>query len=264
MIANRLRCSSCYLLSRTFTFNKKLSIKKPMLFRLCYSQSLKSFVKHLYPKISNNIYLKYSSQTQILVKPLKSQVHDNTEKGKLFFETENEFFHDVLKSKERYKKCMFFSDNNYFEQAEFDINEQEFNDIVNKEDWSCVTVENIVESFIKATVYSRKHLKLPISDELFKNLCIGLVQVSCKLNDEQLFNSLKSLLLWTPCDAVKADNFLNVWKALDKTCYLRIVQRAWDIDTCLYVMDLWYALKLTRLSEFVYKGQIKLSRKVRR
>lgn len=184
-----------------------------------------------------------------------------TKKGKLFSQKENDFNHSVLERNPAYSRTLLkFSEEEF--KKKYVMSDEEFNNIISRLDWSCVTPNETFESFVKAGVYASRHLNVPLSDSRFKHLSDGFVSKCKHLTDDQLIESLISLSVWPESESVLEENFLKVWKALDAQLLERSTK--WDIEKRLYVIDVWYKLKLTRLSEFVFLVTMKLSRRILR
>lgn len=182
-----------------------------------------------------------------------------TRKGQLFVQRENDFNHSVLENNPAYSRTVFKFNEEEFKKK-YDTSEEEFNNVISRLDWSNVTPDETFKCFIKAGVYVSKHLKVPLSDSRFKHLSDGFVSKCKHLTDDQLIESLISLSVWPESESVLEINFLNVWKTLDAQLLERYIN--WNIEKRLYVIDVWYKLKLTRLSEFVFLVTMRLSRKI--
>lgn len=86
-----------------------------------------------------------------------------------------------------------------------------------------------------------------LKDKRFTQLCSEFGKVASRLKDEQLFASLHFLSTWE-IDSPSERNFSAVWHALDIQCMRRLKQ--WDAKTSLFVADLWFTLKLNRITGY--------------
>uniref|UniRef100_A0A1B6EGB2 RAP domain-containing protein n=1 Tax=Clastoptera arizonana TaxID=38151 RepID=A0A1B6EGB2_9HEMI len=255
MIINRFRFVRNFFFRSPYLFKyeENHSIRS-VLYRLCFTRCVKPNIKNV--KAVSSVCSKFYSQVSL-------NSVEKTDGGKKFIEAENTFFHNVLEVNESYQNTIYKHNIKQLLGTDFNIDEEEFNNIINISDWSRLNTDDVVNNFLKVTVYSSENLNLTLSNDMFNELCLALIKVSNNLNDKQLLRCIQALKLWKPCDSVKSKNFLNLWKALDEMCNLCLVKGLWNHDTCLYVMDLWYALYLTRLSKFVYLGQKRLTRRVK-
>lgn len=218
--------------------------------RLCTLKSkynVEGSVRHIYSTVILN------NDNEVFEEETKSK------KGKMFSQVENDFNHSVLERNPAYSHTVLKFDEQEFKKK-YATSEEDFNNIISRIDWGSVTPDETLMSFIKAGVYTATHLNVPLSDSRFKNLSQGFVSKCKDLTDDQLVESLLSLSVWPQSESVMEENFLHVWKAIDAQLLERYYN--WDINKRLYIIDVWYNLKLTRLSEFVFLVTMRLSRKV--
>lgn len=178
-------------------------------------------------------------------------------KGIKYLQIENDFNHSVLEKNPAYSHTVLKFNKEEFKKN-YDTSEEEFNNIIRRLEWDSVTPDETFKSFIKAGVYASRHLNVPLTDNRFKHLSDGFVSKCKHLTDDQLIESLISLSVWPQPESVIEENFFKVWKALDALLLERY--RPWNHSKRLYVIDVWYNLKLTRLSEFVFLVTMRLSR----
>ncbi|XP_075212398.1 FAST kinase domain-containing protein 5, mitochondrial [Lycorma delicatula] len=192
-------------------------------------------------------------------------VHPNVDedstsnKGKIYFELENEVFHNYFENNQNYSETIHRSNTKI---DGYDVTEEQFKSIIDKDCWTGETVDDYFTSFVKAAKYSSSKNFKPISDPVFKHLCDAFPSMSSYFTDDQLIKSFICLQNWPEAPGVREENFLKVWKSLDSVCVMRITN--WNYKKLLYMMDLWYSLKLTRLSLFVRKSVLKCIQKARR
>lgn len=224
--------------------------------RLCTLKSkynVEGSVRHIYSAvILNNDHEEFDKEEE-------EEVETKSKKGKLFSQVENDFNHSVLERNPAYSNTVLKFDKEEFKKN-YATSEEEFNNIVSRIDWASVTPDETFISFVKAGVYAAERLHVPLSDSRFKHLSEGFVTKCKHLTDDQLIESLLALSVWPPSESVLEENFLKVWKAIDATLLEKYYD--WDINKRLYVIDVWYNLKLTRLSEFVFLVTMRLSRKI--
>uniref|UniRef100_A0A1B6F893 RAP domain-containing protein n=1 Tax=Cuerna arida TaxID=1464854 RepID=A0A1B6F893_9HEMI len=209
-------------------------------------------------------YLCRSFSSTHFISSIKSEIipsdqseNKNENFSKQFVESESELHHQVLENLSAYSGTIFKLDTNFIER--YTITDKEFENIVGVADWKNKSAYNVVVSFISLAVYSSSKLKVTVDDERFDKLVSEFVQKCSQFTEDQLIDSLVAVQFWPLSEHVKTHNYLQIWKALDHVCHDRYLD--WTVDKMLFMMDLWYNIKLIRLSSFVYKGLNKISRK---
>lgn len=244
-------------------------------FQLCYSCEKRLFTGVSYPLALNlgketrrlcsqSFVMKYKvfdetcKQFSTLAQSdVMEEQTSSTKAGKRFFEWENEHFHSYLENNKNY--CETIHKNNT--TIDIDVTEEEIKRILDKDCWIKEDVQVYYESFVKAAKYSTKS-SLCISDPVFKKLCDAFQSKCNYFSDDQLVNIFVCLQNWPGSPNVRDENFLKVWKMLDSVCLLR--RMSWNYKRTLYMIDLWYSLKLTRLSLFVRKSIFRCIDKAKR
>lgn len=99
-----------------------------------------------------------------------------------------------------------------------------------------------------------------ISNERYRDFVQKYCDLTHKLTDSQLKESLWVLSLLPQEENVRAPNFIELWNNLDIECCRRIEK--WKTDELLLICDAWYRLNLARICDFVWEALCKLGRKV--
>lgn len=202
-------------------------------------------------KILRSLTVKSSQEVVVVDQQIE------TVKGKRFIETESIIHHKVLEESTVYANTILKEDINFTHR--YRISHEEFKDLVSKTNWSNESPYHIVTAFVSFGIYSANNLKLTIDEGMFDELTTNFVSKCSEFTDEQLIDCMVAVKIWPQSRHVKENNYLKIWKALDYVCLERYLD--WTVDKTLYMMDLWYHMHLIRLSNFVYKGLNKLSRK---
>lgn len=188
--------------------------------------------------------------------PLVDQ-QSETVKGRKYPESESVHHHKVLEESDVYANTLFKQDSNFIER--YKLSHEEFKDLINIKDWDSKTPHQIATAFVSFGIYSNSYLKLTMDDEKFDGLTMAFVNKCSQFTDDQLIDCMTAVQIWPESNHVKEKNYLKIWKSLDNVCLQKFLD--WTVDKILYMMDLWYHMKLARLSGFVYKGLNKVSRK---
>lgn len=204
----------------------------------------------------------YSSAPGI---PLSSSSHDDETdeeqdlKGAIFSEKEAPFHHKVLEDSSAYSSTIFKSNTNFTDR--YSLSEEEFSNLLSTSDWESKTPSQIAVAFVSCGLCSANYLNVSMDDHRFDKL-VDAFESKCtcsSFTDDEVMDCLIAIKYWPQSDHVKAENFLRVWKALDNFCFGRMMD--WSHDKILFVMDLWYQIRLLRLSNFTYHGLKKISRR---
>ncbi|XP_069675089.1 FAST kinase domain-containing protein 5, mitochondrial isoform X1 [Periplaneta americana] len=168
--------------------------------------------------------------------------------------SENEFAYLVLKRNPAYANTLAPT----ISSSELEnVSEDEFCDLVKKE-WAIQSAENVLLGFKKLSFYSDKQ-RQSLSDEKYNALSEALVSKCSLLNDDDLISVLGCLRKWSIQNSAKAKNYVELWNAIDKQCYVRMEK--WDRNKLLFVADHWHLLYLGRISDFMWHCTTRLSRK---
>ncbi|RZF38010.1 hypothetical protein LSTR_LSTR006409 [Laodelphax striatellus] len=189
------------------------------------------------PAISN-LFKAYFSSTS---------TDDNQSSSKLFQEIENESFHEYMSNNDNYKNTI----HQYGKKTDELISKDEFERIIAVEKWDDKSVDEFYSSFVKVANYASNVLHEPISNSKYTALSLGLKNHCERFRLEQLIGILECLRFWPETQGTKAPNFKLAIQSLDHACMFR--RQEWDTDTALKIIDLWFGLRLMKLSTFVKK-----------
>lgn len=192
----------------------------------------------------NQVYRKLS----VAIEPDISSSQTTNGKGKIHTELENDVFHDYMENNPNYCETVHKSN----AELDYSVSDEEFSNIVKRESWTEETADNYFMCFAKVACYCHSKSLQSIADPTFSSLCAAFPFKCIHFSDEQLIKCFVCLKNWPEAPGVKDKNFLTVWKALDGACVMK--RSDWNLKTTLYMIDLWYSLKLTRLSEFVMRA----------
>lgn len=189
--------------------------------------------------------------------PFQDGNEEQGSKGKVFTENESTFHHQVLEKSSSYSSTIFKSSPDFSDK--YMLSEEEFGNLLSTSDWDSKSPYHIAVAFVSFGVCSSHYLNVSIDDHRFNKLVDAFENKCSSFTDDQVMDCLIAIQSWPQSDHVKAGNFLKVWKALDKLCHGRLFD--WSHDKILFVMDLWYKIRLIRLNNFTYHGLNKISRR---
>jgi hypothetical protein len=136
------------------------------------------------------------------------------------------------------------------------VNDKEFHLLVTQESKE-KSVYEVCDDFLKVSMYAMGR-DFDLTDPMFDVLRNQLVAMLPQVTDYQLMSIMRMIPLWNMKNA-KDPVFYKLWSALDKQCIERY--KKWSLDKLLLCMDHWYIMRLSRMSNFVWLGVKKLSRK---
>lgn len=177
--------------------------------------------------------------------------------GKIFKENEAEFHHKIMEDCPSYSSTIFKQDPQFTKK--YQLKDNEFCDLVDGKNWKDKPASTLAMAFASLGVYSNLVSQMTLEDERLDLFVCAFLKKCPLFSDEELMDCLIALQHWAPANSVRDEQFLNVWKALDQVCHNRYID--WSHDKVLYVVDLWYQIRLTRLSIFVFKALKKISNK---
>lgn len=196
--------------------------------------------------------------TSLDVEPSDDNVLESIPGGKIFRENEAEFHHKIMEDCSSYSSTIFKHDAQF--TAKYQLNDVEFCDLVESKNWENKSATTLAETFVSLGVYSNSVSHMTLEDERLDHFIGAFLQKCSLFSDDELMDCLVALQQWAQSSkSVREEQFLKVWKALDQVCHERYID--WSHDKILYVVDLWYQVKLARLSIFVYKALKKISNK---
>lgn len=217
-------------------------------------------------KLQSNQIVAFSSYVSYKSEPgtsFSSSPHDDEtqedpyEKGIIFSQREAPFHHNVLEESSAYSSTIFKSDPNFSDR--YILSEEEFSNLLSTSDWESKSPSHIAAAFASCGLCSANYLNVSMDDHRFDKLVDAFESKCLSFTDDEMMDCLIAIKFWPKSDNVKAENFLRVWKALDNLCFERILD--WSHDKILFVMDLWYQIRLIRLCNFSYHGIKKISRR---
>lgn len=200
----------------------------------------------------------YSKPKKVLESIDDQEIGGTKSRPKQYIEYEAGYHHNVMENSSAYCNTVYKTDPRFMEI--YRLSDVEFKELTTgRRDWMSESPHRVNEAFISLGIYSASNLSITMDDERFNDLICALVDKCSAFTDDQLIDCLIAIQIWPPSDHVKTEHFLKVWKILDKVCVAR--QFDWSIDKMLYIMDLWYCMKLVRLSDFVFKGLLRMSKR---
>lgn len=205
-------------------------------------------------------YVSYSSApgTSLSSSPQDNETHEEPYlKGIIFSETEASFHHKVLEESSAYSSTIFKSNPNFTDR--YSLSEEEFSNLLSTSDWESKSPSHIAAAFASCGLCSASYLNVSMDDHRFNKLVDAFESKCSSFTDDEMMDCLIAIKFWPKSDNVKAENYSRVWKALDNLCFERLLD--WSHDKILFVMDLWYQIRLIRLSNFTYHGLKKISRR---
>lgn len=167
--------------------------------------------------------------------------------------TENAYAHAVLERNPVYTGTLAPK---VFVETE-DISDDEFQNMTRK-DWNSESAESVFVGFKKIVLFSSKK-QHSVNDETFEGVIKALTQKCSQLNDNDLIGILACLRQWPPDEKPYSENYVELWKEVDKQCVLRMEK--WDRNKLLFVADHWYLLNLGKISNFMWHCTVRLSRR---
>lgn len=190
---------------------------------------------------------------------------DASKLGKVFFDKENQYAHNILETLDNYKlytNCNFIEQQQQYQKLVIEkLEHTNIDDILE----NCSNLEDnsqkLYENFIKIVNYCNQN-EICISNDKFDKFIDIFINNCYKFNDEQLIHSIHLLSLLPVTLSPFTRNYLELWNSLDDNCLKRIDN--WSIDQILLISDCWYLLNLTKSSNFVWQGLRKISRKIRK
>ncbi|KAL9883815.1 FAST kinase domain-containing protein 5, mitochondrial isoform 1-T1 [Glossina fuscipes fuscipes] len=178
--------------------------------------------------------------------------------AKIFKDHENIYAHQVLEQSANPYQLFSLHKQEHFAYTDLDesILSLKSDEKINKDE-----LKILFENF-KAVAFYCKATNSTISEQRFNAFINRYCEGVSLLSDEQLLESLRLLLVLPKEESVRADNFIELWNALDVECCRRIEN--WDTNELLLVCDAWYKLDLARICDFVKEALRKMGRKVRK
>lgn len=176
---------------------------------------------------------------------------------RIYHDNENTFAHSILVENDLYKKTMFKKD--YVQISKSSIEQDNFTDFV-KQQWEMKANEDIVIAFKELAMHAN-HEKIAVSCSYYNDITKAIVNKINEFSDDQIWDLLLYLSLFSESEGINANNFVDLWNALDKTCKSRATN--WDTEKRLFYCDLWYNIKLLRYSKFADKVLTQFSRRLK-
>ncbi|XP_071532074.1 FAST kinase domain-containing protein 5, mitochondrial [Panulirus ornatus] len=173
---------------------------------------------------------------------------------KEFSDNENEHAHAILCSLPAYHATTVGKDDilnySFYHQHAPQLSDSE---------WARCTGEEVANGFIAMSQQCR-YRPMDLEDSQYSGLCAALTSRLMHISDNQLLKVLSALSLWPPTSSTTTPNFVAVWNALDHACTKRM--RQWDMTRMFLVADLWFALRLSRITMYNVQMTKVLGRRV--
>lgn len=216
------------------------------------------FTKHIKTAYSiNGQSLRFAASLDGQIKYFYPYYSDISVATLLSHHKENSFSHQILESKPKFNVVSFSKTIDDLLRSNDDHDVIQMCSDPNLKNLSTKDFLNVFK--IASVDAATKTLK-PISDVMFNNLSDALVSKVHEFSDEDLISALLYLSLWPMTESTRSNNFNKIWKALDDRCCER--KKDWSFNKILYFIDLWYLLKLTRASNFVFYSILILHKKI--
>lgn len=177
-------------------------------------------------------------------------------KAKLFLENENIFAHHVLENS--LKPYHLFRPKINSNSAVDSLSDGITNPYLPIE--AIHHMDEVYNDFRDLIIFCNK-TQTCISDERFEDFVKLFGQTCQKLSDDQLLDCLAYFALLPETKSINTKNFLQLWNALDVECCARI--DVWNTDKLLMVCDAWYAMKLAKVSTFVFHSLKRMGRRIK-
>lgn len=173
---------------------------------------------------------------------------------KMFMEHENVYAYNVMK-------------NNGYNIVSIDaakesstLSKEQFDKLLSQ-DWSNEQSEVLFRLFPKFGAYATAH-NMCISNKMFDAYIDHLTDSLAGASDGQLVSVFYSLYQWPETESVRTRNFIEVWAALDETCFQRL--HKWSFDELLTFLSLFYMLNVSKGSDYFRKSLDKLAAKAKK
>ncbi|KAF2365448.1 FAST kinase-like protein subdomain 2 [Trinorchestia longiramus] len=196
--------------------------------------------------LPHNFHLQFTNSLSLKCKPLSANITTSADSLiDYFLQTENEHAHTVLCSLPAYNNSTVSAET--IQNLLPPLDPSTSPPPLPSTDWSVVSPEGIAGSFI-ALSKQCKFVKMDISEDKHSSLNTALVKCLPHLSNDMLKDVLSALTLWPSASSLTANNFAQLWKALDHECVSRV--NKWDLQYAFVFADLWFLLRLSRAGAY--------------